>query len=208
MNNSSYKIIAISLKNKRKMLGITQIEMANLMSISVATLKKIESLNRDINYKPSLVILNKIKKYLGNDGKKEVEKILLNTNETNLNKSLEISLVEKLIKDAEENIIVKIKNLLDEVKVENKFEVKLDDEFKKINSLKNDYETINRIIKIMWLLNSETNKYFVDLKILLATNDIKSNLKVKKGLLEVSKNLIEIGKKIEECVNENIIIDI
>lgn len=208
MNNSSYKIIAKSLKNKRKMLGMTQVEMANLISISLATLKKIEALDRNINYKPSLAILNKIKKYLGNDGKKEVEKILLNINETNLNKNLEISLVEKLIKDAEENIIVKIKNLLDEVKVENKFEVKLDDEFKKINSLKNDYETINSIIKIMWLLNSETNKYFVDLKILLATNDIKSNLKVKKGLLEVSKNLIEIGKKMEECVNENIIIDI
>lgn len=81
-------------------------------------------------------------------------------------------------------------------------------ERKKILSLKNDYESINRAMKLMWLLNDETNKYFSELNLLLSTNVIESNLKIKKGLSEISKNLIEMGKRLQDYINEDEVIEI
>ena len=91
----------------------------------------------------------------------------------------------------------------DELSFFNKANGNLTNERKKILSLKNDYESINRAMKLMWLLNDESNKYFSELNLLLSTNTIGSNLKIKKGLLEISKNLIEMGYKLQNHIEKD-----
>ncbi len=110
----------------------------------------------------------------------------------------------KSLREIEENIIKEI------LKINNNSNLKLelDDEIKKINSLRNDYETVNRIMKVMWVLNDESTKYFSELNLLLSTNDINSNIKLKKGILEVSNNLIKMGEKLKSYLEENSIIEL
>lgn len=103
------------------------------------------------------------------------------------------------------NELKDIKILVNEFIKLNKNDAKHDfkqniNENKKMLSLQNDYETINRAIKTMWLLNDESNKYFSELNFLLSTNSMESNLKLKKGILEISKNLIEMGEKLKKYI--------
>ena len=72
----------------------------------------------------------------------------------------------------------------------------------KISTFKTDHETTTRIIKTLWDLNDEANKYFSELNLLLSINSIDENIKLKKGLRTVSKNLFEMSKKIYEYTEE------
>lgn len=71
-------------------------------------------------------------------------------------------------------------------------------EFLKVKAFESDFETTSRIIKKLWDLNDESNKHFSELNMLLSINDIRENIKMKKGLMTVIKNLREIADKLED----------
>ena len=64
--------IGISIKNRRKELGITQPHLAELAKISINTLYKLERGQSN----PSLDVLNKIGEVLGMELKFEIKKII------------------------------------------------------------------------------------------------------------------------------------
>lgn len=209
LEKNSYILVSKYVKNERKRLGISQERMANILTISLGTLKKIESIEKNKNYKPSYSTLKKIKKILNSKENQIIDEILLSGISKNTEKKLEIK-EEKMLTLLYE-METRLKNeILKSLKAKEEKPLKavLENEVKKINSLKNDYETINRIIKIMWILNDEANKYFTELSLLLSTNDIKSNLKIKKGLLEVANNLFTMGEKLKKFLDEEVIINI
>lgn len=142
-----------------------------------------------------------LKNLLKNSKEIPTKKIEKNQYQKNVeNKSILI----EILNEVEKNIIKEI------LKINNNsnLKIELNDEVRKMNSLKNDYETVNRIMKVMWVLNDESTKYFSELNLLLSTNDINSNLKLKKGILEVSNNLIKMGEKIKSYLNENSVIEL
>lgn len=201
------KIKAI-FKKYMKENNISIFDLAVLLEVKETTIKTYISGKKDISINfisrfSSLKKLNKEDSIFLKDIVRKYKKI-------SKKKSLQINNNNRLIfmiKELENNLIKQInKNQENSKKI--KIDVNLNDESKKILSLKNDYETVNRAIKLMWLLNDESNKYFSELNILLSTNEIKNNLKLKKGLLEISKNLILMGKKLQKIFEEDIIIDL
>ena len=70
-------------------------------------------------------------------------------------------------------------------------------EFLKVKAFESDFETTSRIIKKLWDLNDESTKHFSELNMLLSINDIRENIKMKKGLTTVIKNLREMADKLE-----------
>lgn len=199
-------------KRYMKQNRVSIADLSKLLGISEGTIKtylsgtKFVSL-RFISHFLTLKKINKedrifLKELLKNS--KEIQTIKIKKipkENENIEKKFDLT---KFLREIEENIIKEI------LKINNKsnLKIELDDEIKKINSLKNDYETVNRIMKVMWVLNDESTKYFSELNLLLSTNDANSNIKLKKGILEVSNNLIKMGEKLKSYLEENSIIEL
>lgn len=195
MVENSYIIISKSLRNKRIELNLSQEEMANLISVSVATLKKIENIKKSGKYIPSNNTLKKIKKYVDSDSKKEINQLLVRDTKVEKESKTEKQLILKL----QNEILSEVKKII--LKIEPT--IKLDEDIKIVNSLKNDYETTNKIIQLVWKFNLEITKYFSELNLLLATNDVNSNKKLKKGILEISNNLKKMGIELQKYLNDD-----
>lgn len=73
------------------------------------------------------------------------------------------------------------------------------------NSLRSDYDSINRIVKVLHILNENTNRYSSEILLLLETNSTKENKKIKKGINSVANNLISIGEQLKSFVNDDYI---
>lgn len=199
-------------KRYMKQNRVTIADLSKLLEISEGTIRTYLSGTKFVSLKfiSHFLTLKKINK----EDRIFLKKLLKNSKEVPTIKIKKIPKENKTIgnefdltkslREIEENIIKEI------LKINNNSNLKLelDDEIKKINSLRNDYETVNRIMKVMWVLNDESTKYFSELNLLLSTNDINSNIKLKKGILEVSNNLIKMGEKLKSYLEENSIIEL
>lgn len=199
-------------KRYMKQNRVTVADLSKLLEISEGTIRTYLSGTKFVSLKfiSHFLTLKKINK----EDRIFLKKLLKNSKEIPTIKIKKIPKENKTIgnefdltkslREIEENIIKEI------LKINNNSNLKLelDDEIKKINSLRNDYETVNRIMKVMWVLNDESTKYFSELNLLLSTNDINSNIKLKKGILEVSNNLIKMGEKLKSYLEENSIIEL
>lgn len=199
-------------KRYMKQNRVTIADLSKLLEISEGTIRTYLSGTKFVSLKfiSHFLTLKKINK----EDRIFLKKLLKNSKEVPTIKIKKIPKENKTIgnefdltkslREIEENIIKEI------LKINNNSNLKLEleDEIKKINSLRNDYETVNRIMKVMWVLNDESTKYFSELNLLLSTNDINSNIKLKKGILEVSNNLIKIGEKLKSYLEENSIIEL
>lgn len=199
-------------KRYMKQNRVTIADLSKLLEISEGTIRTYLSGTKFVSLKfiSHFLTLKKINK----EDRIFLKKLLKNSKEVPTIKIKKIPKENKTIgnefdltkslREIEENIIKEI------LKINNNSNLKLEleDEIKKINSLRNDYETVNRIMKVMWVLNDESTKYFSELNLLLSTNDINSNIKLKKGILEVSNNLIKMGEKLKSYLEENSIIEL
>lgn len=199
-------------KRYMKQNKVTVADLSKLLEISEGTIRTYLSGTKFVSLKfiSHFLTLKKINK----EDRIFLKKLLKNSKEIPTIKIKKIPKENKTIgnefdltkslREIEENIIKEI------LKINNNSNLKLelDDEIKKINSLRNDYETVNRIMKVMWVLNDESTKYFSELNLLLSTNDINSNIKLKKGILEISNNLIKMGEKLKSYLEENSIIEL
>lgn len=193
--------LGIYLKEYRKNNSLTQKQIATILEIGIATFKKIETQN----HIPGKEILSKILKLKGID--KEAR---INIQELILKKKKAIVYKEenKTIKiDIKKILEVYVEMLLDKIETsslieKNRLNINTYSELKKINSLKNDYETVNRIAKLIFNFNENIHKTFGELELLLSTNKINENRKLKYGIENMAKNLKMMSEKLYSYIKD------
>lgn len=214
MTNSLDKVKKI-IKNYREKKKLTQENLGLEMGYSKGTVKKMEgSKNKitsnflstflelpDLPKREKLIIENHIKSLPYKEKNKKNSKHSFVLKNDDIKKVL-IELFDEYNLCREENATLISKKKEKNVKKINR------NEFFKINSLMDDYETTSRIIKIMWQLNDESYKNFSELQLLLSTNDAEKNKKMKTGIETVANNIIEMGEKLLSFVNDKDIINI
>lgn len=193
--NSSFNL-SIPIKEYRKNKGLTQKEIAKLIGIGVATFKKIEN----NNHIPSIEILKKILKLKGlrKETRETINKIITEKSKNSLTyKKIDNLEIEKLL-------VLYNATLLKEFR-QNFWVPSLDEKINlnNVNIMLNDYETVNEIAKLIFKFNKEINSIFSELDLLLSTNKIDNNLKLKYGLKNIADNLIKMSNKLYLYINEN-----
>lgn len=207
--NKSFLTLEYIVYRYRKNNGLSQNETANILDISVATLKKVEK----NNYVPGVKILNKFLKLkkLKSEEKKVIRELILKKRkgiilkkkredfdvfylDNNMKKLLEFysNLVVDRIESSSKNKCFKNEKKNYSFK-----------EAKRINSLKNDYETVNRIAKLLFDFNDILYKYFGELDLLLSTNKISENTKMEMGIKKLAFSLNDISKKILKYIDKD-----
>lgn len=193
----------------RKNNNLSQKEMANILNISVATLKKVEK----NGYIPGAKILDKFlklkklkireKKIIREFILKKKKGIVLETKKEDPN-ALSVGIdVKKLLEFYSDLVMDKIElSSKNNCSITKKNNVSFK-EAKKLNSLKNDYETVNRIAKLLFEFNDNLYKNFGELDLLLSTNKISENKKMEKGLKNLAYSLNDISKKILRHIETN-----
>lgn len=206
------KIIITSKEVKKIIKNRIDKENLNLKEISTLTDIKIQTIRNYLstNGKMSSKFIKNILKNV-NFNEKEKEKIKL---------YLE-SLQKKMIKEIDEQLSLKFlmelleenKRIKEELKIKNimfnnysKDRGKYDERSKK-NVFGSDFDTVNKIIPLIWKLRDETTSIFSELELLLEINSEIENKKMTKGLKKIGNDLIEMGNKIiKYTYEENIII--
>lgn len=206
------KIIITSKEVKKIIKNRINKENLNLKEISTLTDIKIQTIRNYLstNGKMSSKFIKNILKNV-NFNEKEKEKIKL---------YLE-SLQKKMIKEIDEQLSLKFlmelleenKRIKEELKIKNimfnnysKDRGKYDERSKK-NVFGSDFDTVNKIIPLIWKLRDETTSIFSELELLLEINSEIENKKMTKGLKKIGNDLIEMGNKIiKYTYEENIII--
>ena len=206
------KIIITSKEVKKIIKNRIDKENLNLKEISTLTDIKIQT----------------VRNYLSTNGRmssKFIKSILKNVNFNEKEKEkikfyLE-SLQKKMIKEIDEQISLKFlmelleenKKIKEELKIKNimfsnhsKDGGKYDERSKK-NVFRSDFDTVNKIIPLIWKLRDETTSIFSELELLLEINSEIENKKMTKGLKKIGNDLIEMGNKIiKYTYEENVII--
>ena len=92
--------------------------------------------------------------------------------------------------------------IMSEKKQKKKNDIYTGNDLVRMNSLKNDFLTTNRIIYILFEYKAKLNEYHSELMLLLSTNDGKSNIKITKGLKELVRNLKKNSHEIEPYLGQ------
>lgn len=196
-NSTIYQIEKNKIISRRTILNILKNSTIKISKTTIEKLLKLPNIKNE-DYEKLKNILSTFKK------NKIIKKNKNTTTIFTFDSSNETEVIENLIKNIEKNLISEISKVKFNIFEKIDIDFPLLDETKKIIGTKNDYETINRAMKTMWLLNDTSHKYFSELNLLLSTNALESNVKLKKGILEVSENLIKMGEKLKGYISTNI----
>lgn len=194
------------IKNRINKENLNLKEISTLTDIKIQTIRNYLSTNGKMSSK---FIKNILKNVNFNEKEKEKIKIYLE------------SLQKKMIKEIDEQLSLKFlmelleenKRIKEELKIKNimfdnysKDRGKYDERSKK-NVFGSDFDTVNKIIPLIWKLRDETTSIFSELELLLEINSEIENKKMTKGLKKIGNDLIEMGNKIiKYTYEENIII--
>ena len=209
------------IKIKRKEKKMTQSELAEKLDINPKYLSDIET----GRVKPSKKLENKIIKVLKLE-KKNKKEIIENECPDDAEKSY---IAMKMLLERDAKIYSKLylkksfdeynKKLLEKIdtnfqelyyrymtllekKQKKKSDIYTGNDLVRMNSLKNDFLTTNRIIYILFEYKEKLNEYHSELMLLLATNNEKSNVKITKGLKELIRNLQKNSHEIEPYLGQ------
>ncbi|MGL4392659.1 MAG: hypothetical protein ACRCSK_04445 [Fusobacteriaceae bacterium] len=177
-----------------KKSGFTQTDIVKKKILSKQTLNKVMELKQC-----SSSTLEKISNFpnMAKEERKILKKIM-NKKEKYSNHN------NKKYSNSQKNELKYLKTILTLEEKINQLEIKnriyienaIDNKSRKLASYKNDFETLSFLIQVMWDFNDEISKKWADFRMLLAINNPKDNLKIKKGLTSIADTIFKIHNEI------------